>query len=108
MDILIYWTVNSITFALIAVGFTLGYGVSRLPNFAHVALYVLVGFPTWSFIHDFKLNYTLAIFLSILISSLLGGAIYRLVLIGFIVYKPQCLMNYVQREYHQFEHWEEV
>jgi branched-chain amino acid transport system permease protein len=33
---------------------------------------------------------------------------YCLILIGFIVYKPEGLMNYLQRKYHQFEHWEEV
>ncbi len=34
--------------------------------------------------------------------------LYCLILIGFIVYKPEGLMNYLQRKYHQFEHWEEV
>ena len=81
MDILIYGTVNSITFALIAVGFTLVYGVSRLPNFAHGALYVLVGFLTWTFVNDLKINYFLSILISLGISALLGAAIYRLVLI---------------------------
>ena len=81
MDILIYGTVNSITFALIAVGFTLVYGVSRLPNFAHGALYVLVGFLTWTFVNDLKINYFLSILFSLGISALLGAAIYRLVLI---------------------------
>jgi branched-chain amino acid transport system permease protein len=81
MDILIYGTVNSVKFALIAVGFTLVYGVSRLPNFAHGALYILVGFLTWSFINDLKLNYLLAIILSLIISAFLGAVIYRLVLI---------------------------
>ena len=81
MDILFYGTVNSVTFALIAVGFTLVYGVSRLPNFAHGAIYVLVGFMTWSFVNDLNLNYLLAILISLCISSLLGAAIYRLVLI---------------------------
>lgn len=81
MDILIYGTVNSIVLALIAVGFTLVYGVSRLPNFAHGALYVLVGFLTWSFINDLKINYLLAVTLSLIISALLGAIIYRWVLI---------------------------
>jgi branched-chain amino acid transport system permease protein len=81
MNILIYGTVNSIVFALVAVGFTLVYGVSRLPNFAHGALYVLVGFLTWSFINDLKLYYPLAIFFSLCISAILGALIYRLVLI---------------------------
>jgi len=34
--------------------------------------------------------------------------LYCLILIGFIVYKPEGLMNVLQRKYHQFEHWEEV
>jgi branched-chain amino acid transport system permease protein len=34
--------------------------------------------------------------------------VYCLILIGFIVYKPEGLMNYLQRKYHQFEHWKEV
>jgi branched-chain amino acid transport system permease protein len=34
--------------------------------------------------------------------------VYCLILIGFIVYKPEGLMNVLQRKYHQFEHWEEV
>lgn len=81
MDILIYGTVNSFIFALIAVGFTLVYGVARVPNFAHGSIYVLVGFLTWSFVNDLKLNYFLAVCLSIVIASLLGLFIYRFILI---------------------------
>jgi len=34
--------------------------------------------------------------------------LYCLILIGFIVYKPEGMLTYFQRKYHQFEHWEEV
>lgn len=34
--------------------------------------------------------------------------LYCLILIGFIVYKPEGIMNVLERKYHQFEHWEEV
>ncbi|MFP3927956.1 MAG: branched-chain amino acid ABC transporter permease [Desulfobacteraceae bacterium] len=34
--------------------------------------------------------------------------VYSLILIAFIVYKPEGIMNWLQRKYHQFEHWEEV
>jgi len=81
MDILIYGTVNSIVFALIAVGFTLVYGVSRIPNFAHGSIYVLVGFLTWSFINDFELNYALSVVISLTIASVVGLIIYRFILI---------------------------
>ncbi|MBN1225557.1 MAG: branched-chain amino acid ABC transporter permease [Deltaproteobacteria bacterium] len=81
MDILVYGTVNSVTFALIALGFTLVYGVSRIPNFAHGSIYVLVGFLTYTFINDFNINYPLAIFISLIIASLIGLIIYRFILI---------------------------
>jgi len=81
MDIVIYGTVNSVIFALIAVGFTLVYGVSRIPNFAHGSIYVLVGFLTWSFVNDLKINYALAILISLTIAAGLGFIIYRLILI---------------------------
>ena len=44
MDILIYGIINSFSLALMAIGFTLVYGICRLPNFAHGALYVITGF----------------------------------------------------------------
>lgn len=34
--------------------------------------------------------------------------LYCLILIGFMVYKPEGLMNYLERKYHQFEYWEKV
>jgi len=34
--------------------------------------------------------------------------LYCLILIGFMVYKPEGIMNYLQRKYHQSEVWEEV
>jgi branched-chain amino acid transport system permease protein len=34
--------------------------------------------------------------------------LYCLILIGFMLYKPEGLMNYLQRKYEQYEHWEEV
>ena len=34
--------------------------------------------------------------------------LYCLILVGFIVYKPEGLLNYLQRKYHQFEYWEKV
>ncbi len=80
MEIIIYGAINSIVFALIAVGFSLVYGVSRIPNFAHGSIYVLVGFLTWSFLNDLKMPYWAAILSSLVIAAALGLAIYRFVL----------------------------
>jgi len=81
MEIIIYGTVNSAIFALIAVGFTLVYGVSRVPNFAHGSVYVLVGFLTWTLLNDLKVNYAAAVIIALTIAGLLGLVIYRFVLI---------------------------
>jgi len=34
--------------------------------------------------------------------------LYCLILIAFMVYKPEGIMNFLQRKYHQFEKWEKV
>jgi branched-chain amino acid transport system permease protein len=81
MDILIYGIINSFSLALMAIGFTLVYGISRLPNFAHGALYVITGFLVWSLLHFLKLNYFISILLALVIMGLVGAAIYRFVLI---------------------------
>jgi branched-chain amino acid transport system permease protein len=81
MDILIYGTINSVTLALYALGFALVYGISRLPNFAHGAIYVLSGFIAWSAINIFGLNYLLSVVLAMMITALIGSAIYQFFLI---------------------------
>ena len=65
MDILIYGTINSVSLALYALGFALVYGTSRLPNFAHGALYVLSGFITWSALNTLGLSYPVSIALTL-------------------------------------------
>jgi branched-chain amino acid transport system permease protein len=81
MDILIYGTINSFALALMAIGFTLVYGISRLPNFAHGALYVVTGFGVWWFVHKLHLNYLISILLALVLMGLIGAAIYRFILI---------------------------
>lgn len=81
MDILIYGTINSVALALYALGFAMVYGVSRLPNFAHGALYVVSGFITWFFLNSLGVNYFISILLSMLITGIVGALLYQLVLI---------------------------
>ncbi len=81
MEILIYGTINSVALALYALGFALVYGVSRLPNFAHGALYILSGFITWTVLNTFHLNYFLSILIALVATALIGSLIYQFVLI---------------------------
>ena len=81
MEILIYGTINSVALALFALGFAMVYGVSRLPNFAHGALYVLSGFITWTFLNSLGLSYPVSIILALLATGIIGALIYQFVLI---------------------------
>ncbi|MEJ2098467.1 MAG: branched-chain amino acid ABC transporter permease [Desulfobacterales bacterium] len=81
MQILIYGTINSVALALFALGFALVYGVSRLPNFAHGALYVLSGFITWTFVKSLGLNYLVSIILALIATGIIGALIYQFILI---------------------------
>jgi branched-chain amino acid transport system permease protein len=81
MEILIYGTINSVALALYALGFALVYGTSRLPNFAHGALYVLSGFIAWSALNTLGMNYILSIITSLIITGIIGALIYQFFLI---------------------------
>jgi branched-chain amino acid transport system permease protein len=81
MEIIIYGIINSVSLALMALGFTLVYGISGLPNFAHGALYVVTGFVVWSFLNTLQIPYLVAILLSLVVTGLIGAAIYQFILI---------------------------
>ncbi len=82
MELLVYGIINSITLSLVSLGFTLVYSISRVPNFAHGALYVASGYLTWLFLNEFLgFPYFLAIVLGVIITSLVGAAIYQFILV---------------------------
>ncbi len=81
MDLVIYGFINSLNLSLIATGFALVYGVSRVPNFAHGAFYVLTGCLSWILLNKAGLNYVACIVLSLAITTFVGLLIYQLVII---------------------------
>lgn len=81
MDLVIYGLINSLNLGLIAMGFALVYGISRVPNFAHGALYVLTGCLSWIFLRKVGLNYAASIIIALGITTLTGLVIYQLVII---------------------------
>lgn len=76
MWLIVYGTVTSVTLALYAVGFSLTYGVSGLPNFAHGAMYVLAGFLVWNCMNFLGLSFLAAAPLTVLACGVLGFALY--------------------------------
>jgi branched-chain amino acid transport system permease protein len=81
MHIIVYGIINSVSLALMALGFTLVYGVSRLPNFAHGAIYVLAGYLVWIMVNNLSLPYPLAILASVAAAGLFGALMYQFVLV---------------------------
>jgi len=78
--------VNGLTlggvYALIAVGYTMVYGIIELINFAHGEIYMLGAFLAFSFVTMLNLPFPLAILLSVSCCALFG------VILEFIAYRP--------------------
>ncbi len=82
MEIVVYGIINSITLSLISLGFTLVYSISRVPNFAHGALYITAGYLTWVFVNKCTgMPYIMAIILGIGITAIVGALIYQFILV---------------------------
>jgi branched-chain amino acid transport system permease protein len=80
MDLLIYGFINSLILTLMAIGFALVYGVSRVPNFAHGALYILTAVVCWFLLTRIGLNYVVCIVLSLMVTILIAMLIFQLVI----------------------------
>jgi len=78
---IIYAIINSFILIMLAMGFNLTFGISGVANFAYGALYVLSAYVSWILLNLLKLPYLLSVMISILLTTLLGGLIYRLVLV---------------------------
>lgn len=80
VSVLIYGLVNSATLMLVALGFSLIFGLSGVANLAHGGIYLFSGYVTWMLINYLGMPFLLAIPLTIVISGLLGAAIYWVIL----------------------------
>ncbi len=80
MDVLIYGAINSFILILMAFGFTLVYGISRLPNFAHGAIYIFSGYVAWILVNKLSIPFVLSAPLTIILAAVLGTLIYVFVL----------------------------
>lgn len=69
-------------YALIALGYTMVYGIIKLINFAHGDIYMMGAFIGYYLISNFKLNFFVALLLTMLLTACLG------VLIEFFAYRP--------------------
>jgi len=80
-SIIIYGLVNSVSLALIAMGFSLTFGISGVANFAYGGFYLLSGFLVWMLLNYLKFPFLLAIVATIGIVGLLGFITYWVILL---------------------------
>ena len=66
-------------YALVALGLTLVYGVLKVPNFAHAALYTAGAYVTYVMLTSFGTGYILATAVSMMVVAVLGGVMEWLV-----------------------------
>ncbi len=78
---MIFGLVNSIILALIAIGFSLTFGISGIANFAYGAFYLFAGYLTWMFLNYLGLPYLLAILFTLIIVGLAGALMYWVILL---------------------------
>ena len=78
---LVYGFINSLILALIALGFSITFGISRVPNFAHGSFYVLGGMLAWLLLIKAGLPYFLAVILAVLGVGFVGALMYRFLLV---------------------------
>ena len=85
-SLLLQQLVNGITlggvYALIAVGYTMVYGVIQLINFAHGEIYMLGGFMAYTLVAVLGMPFFPAFILTLLICALLG------IILDFVAYRP--------------------
>jgi branched-chain amino acid transport system permease protein len=86
MTIFIQQVINGLmlgsVYALLALGYTMVYGIIKLINFAHGDIYMLGAYFGYFFIKVLHLNFFIALVLAMAVSAVIG------VLIEYIAYRP--------------------
>jgi branched-chain amino acid transport system permease protein len=77
----VYALFNSAILALMALGFSLTFGISGVANFAYGAVYILAAYFSWMFLNFLNFPYWLSVLVSMSCTMSLGALMYRFVLL---------------------------
>jgi branched-chain amino acid transport system permease protein len=78
LDIIISTLINGSVYALLAIGFSLIFGVARIVNIAHTAFYMLASYGIFVGTHKLGFNPVLAMLAAIVLVTLIGLISYKL------------------------------
>lgn len=79
-DILVTGLVNGGVYALLAIGFSLIFGVARIVNIAHTGFYMVSAYLLYTLLNLARLNFFLSILLAVAAVTLLSVICYKLVI----------------------------
>ena len=77
-DIILTTLINGSTYALLAIGFSLIFGVARIVNIAHTAFYMVAAYCIFYGTHRLGVHPALAVMMAIVLVMILGLICYRL------------------------------
>jgi branched-chain amino acid transport system permease protein len=77
LDIIISTLINGSIYALLAIGFSLIFGVARIVNIAHTAFYMLASYGIFFGTHRLGLNPALCMLVAVVLVTLIGLASYK-------------------------------
>ncbi len=77
-DIILTTLINGSTYALLAIGFSLIFGVARIVNIAHTAFYMVAAYCIFFGTHRLGVNPVLAMLMALIVVVLLGLICYKL------------------------------
>lgn len=80
LALFLYGLINSAIYMLMAIGFSLTFGISGVANFAYGAFYITGAYITWQLINSLGLSFILSIIISAIITGLFGSFLYWFVL----------------------------
>ena len=78
VDIVISGLISGSMYALLAIGFSLIFGVARIVNIAHTAFYMVAAYCIYFVTHRLGLNPVIAMVAAVIVSTLLGLIVYQL------------------------------
>jgi len=79
---MVNWINLGVMYALLAIGYTMVYGIIKLINFAHGEIFMCGAFFTWWFMTALSIPFPIAALIGIMFSTLLGLSVER------IAYRP--------------------
>ena len=78
LDIIITSLINGSTYALLAIGFSLIFGVARIVNIAHTAFYMVAAYCIYLVTHKLGLHPAVGMFIGIIVVTVLGLITYKI------------------------------